>query len=590
MPDAGIPLPRNWALWLILGVGLWLTTPLWSASGHVFGGILVSDGAQGPWFYDFVARALLEGGGLDRLTDFNHPAPYARQDEIPGIGDAILAAPAAWLFDWPRQYGVAQSLAILVNGLGFAWLARTMGCRGLGVALSGILGLCCTPALKELHLARVNAAWPGVPAAALAAWLDLMDRDLRPTRFHALFRLVLAAVLGAFAAATYPPFVVMLAPVGLVLAAPRLRRAGRVEWGLALLAVALALGFLWPELEGIRDSPRVSNPECVAGTCPTEVQPGGTLRALIPLACILEGFCPKGTLAVDVDQWFRLGDAGGVRMGAGLAVGTWLLALLAPLHRKRRGIVWGCLACFGGLAFLALGPCAAWTEGRPMGAANWPMFRSFLPRIWCETAVLHDFGRFATMAALVAAPLSGLAVEAIDSRLKNRQGFMRWGGWLIAALAGTQSVAYTVGQLTLPHRWKEVPTLPTTAFLQQAPAGPVAELPFDSGLQFLSVMEAPGHRRINPFNAVDGPPASDPFLSWLYALGRGRLDESTSSKTHALRSGVRWVVFDPTRCRAPYMRESAPCSDAVALELEKVLGTPEKLEQGALAWEVGSDG
>ena len=225
-----------------------------------------------------------------------------------------------------------------------------------------------------------------------------------------------------------------------------------------------------------------------------------------------------------------------------------------------------------------------------MGAANWPMFRSFLPRIWCETAVLHDFGRFATMAALVAAPLSGLAVEAIDSRLKNRQGFMRWGGWLIAALAGTQSVAYTVGQLTLPHRWKEVPTLPTTAFLQQAPAGPVAELPFDSGLQFLSVMEAPGHRRINPFNAVDGPPASDPFLSWLYALGRGRLDESTSSKTHALRSGVRWVVFDPTRCRAPYMRESAPCSDAVALELEKVLGTPEKLEQGALAWEVGSDG
>jgi len=562
---------------------------LWGATGHVFGGILVSDGAQGPWFYDFVARALLEGGGLDRLTDFNHPAPTARQDEIPGIGDAILAAPAAWLFDWPRQYGVAQSLAILVNGLGFAWLARTMGCRGLGVALSGVLGLCCTPALKELHLARVNAAWPGVPAAALAAWLDLMDPKLRPNRFHGLFRLLLAAVLGALAAATYPPFVVMLVPVGLVLAAPRLYRAGRMEWGLALLAVALALGFLWPELEGIRDSPRVSNPECVPGTCPTEVQPGGTLRALVPLACILEGFCPRGTLAVQVDQWFRLRDAGSVRMGAGLAVGTWILALVAPLHRNGRRIIWGCLACFGGLAFLALGPCAAWTEGRPMGAATWPLFRSFLPRFWCETAVLHDFGRFATMAALVAAPLSGLAVEGIDNRLRNRAGLVRWAGWLIAAMAAAQALSYTVGQLTLPQRWEKVPTSPTAAFLRQAPAGPVAELPFDSGLQFLSVMEAPDHPRINPFNAVDGPPASDPFLSWLYALGRGRLDEPMPSQTHALRSGVRWVIFDPTRCRAPYMREQAPCSDAVALELEKVLGVPEKLEQGALAWEVSGD-
>jgi len=248
----------------------------------------------------------------------------------------------------------------------------------------------------------------------------------------------------------------------------------------------------------------------------------------------------------------------------------------------------GLIAWMGVLGFLALGPCAALVEGRPIGAANWPVFRAFMPRIWCETAVLHDYGRFATAATILAAPLSGLGIEALHDKLRERNSLLRHAALVLAAIACTQAGIYTLGQLTNPDRWQPTPNLPTSAFLQQAAVGPVAELPFDSGLQFISVMEAPKHPRINPFNAVDSAPGSDPFLSWLYALGRGRLNVDAPLPDHASRSGVRWVVFDPTRCRAPYMANQSPCDPRISAALESVLGEGQSLPQGAMAWEISA--
>jgi len=211
-----------------------------------------------------------------------------------------------------------------------------------------------------------------------------------------------------------------------------------------------------------------------------------------------------------------------------------------------------------------------------------------MPRIWCETAVLHDYGRFATAATILAAPLSGIGIESLHEKFREKTTPIRHLGLLLAALACIQAGAYTLGQLTNPDRWQPTPNLPTSEFLQQAETGPVAELPFDSGLQFISVMEAPKHPRINPFNAVDSAPGSDPFLSWLYALGRGRLNVDPPLKNQAIRSGVRWVVFDPTRCRAPYMADKTPCDASILGALESVLGEGQSLPRGAVAWEVSA--
>jgi hypothetical protein len=570
-------------------VALWAAGPFWRSTVSVFGGILVSDGAQGPWFYDFVSRALSSGIGLERLWDFNHPDPYFRQDEIPGVMDAILAAPAAWIFDWPRQYGVAQGFAILLNGLGFAWLARAVGCRGAGIALAGCLGVFCNPALKELHLARVNAAWPGVVGAALACWLEIL-RPPTEEKTRLLLRRIpwvfAAGILGAIAASIYPPFLLMLVPAGLILAGSAFRRK---HWPLLLMAVAamgIALALIWPELAGIADSPRVSKPDCTLGTCPTEVQPGGTVRALIPLSCALIGFCPDGTLSLPLANWFTLGSPRPtVRMEAVVSLGCWILALASLLHPRRRVSSAGLLAVAGVLALLALGPCPQWNEARPLDVSGWPLGAYWLPRIWCETAVLHDYGRFATMAVLLLGALSGLGIEALGERWGRRGSRV---GAVLGIAAVLQAGLYMRSELQLPQRWMGVPHLPTTEFLEAAEVGPVAELPFDSGLQFLSVMEVPKHPRVNPFNAVDQAPGSDPFLSWLYSLGRGEITAPYPLPEHARRSGVRWVLFDPTRCRAPYFSSKRACEASIGEALAEVLGSGQDLGSGVLAWDVNN--
>ncbi len=134
--------------WLgVIAVACWIAWPLWSAT-HSFYGALTGDNIQTAWFYDWTARSLQSGTGLETLSDFNYPTPYIRSVDFPAVMDAVLAAPMAWLFDWPRQFGAAQAMAVMVNALGFAWLARAMGARGLGILLAGGLGACCHPAWK----------------------------------------------------------------------------------------------------------------------------------------------------------------------------------------------------------------------------------------------------------------------------------------------------------------------------------------------------------------------------------------------------------------------------------------------------------
>ena len=171
------PLLLAWPWALVLVVAAWISAPLWQ-SQELFFGALTGDNMQTAWFYDWVSRAIRSGEGLSLLSDFNYPSPKAREVGFPAVVDAVIAAPLAWWMDFPQQFGAAQGLAVVINALGFAWLARALGCRGLGIAFAGCLGAFCHPAWKAIHMARMNAAWPGLAAAALGAWMEILRRPI----------------------------------------------------------------------------------------------------------------------------------------------------------------------------------------------------------------------------------------------------------------------------------------------------------------------------------------------------------------------------------------------------------------------------
>ena len=167
-------LGKAWPWVGVICFACWISWPLWTAT-HSFYGALTGDNLQTAWFYDWTARTLRSGASLESLSDFNYPTPYIRTVDFPAVMDAVLAAPTAWFLDWPQQFGAAQALAVSLNALGFAWLARAMGARGFGILLAGGLGACCHPAWKALHMPRMNAAWPGLAGAALGCTIELFQ-------------------------------------------------------------------------------------------------------------------------------------------------------------------------------------------------------------------------------------------------------------------------------------------------------------------------------------------------------------------------------------------------------------------------------
>ncbi|MEC8423679.1 MAG: hypothetical protein VX000_07870, partial [Myxococcota bacterium] len=140
---------RRWQAWLPwLGVvlfSLYAGSNFWTTRDAAFAGKLSSDNVVSMWFYDVASRSLAQGTWPEILSDFNHPRPWPRIKEFPALMDAVLAAPVGWLLDYPHQWNATLGLAVLVNGIGTALLARGAGARGVGLVVAGCLGALCRP-------------------------------------------------------------------------------------------------------------------------------------------------------------------------------------------------------------------------------------------------------------------------------------------------------------------------------------------------------------------------------------------------------------------------------------------------------------
>lgn len=534
----------------------WFTSPLWTSPGRVFAGLLSTDNIVTPWFYDFVARQLAAGDPIETMSDFDWPVPLDRMREFPDIADAALAAPLAWWLDWPAQWGATLTLAVTLNGLGLAALAAACGLRGLGVLTAGVMGVMMRPVWTDIVMGRLNVTFIGLVAMAMAATLWSMPART-PGQRGAAGRLVAAcaaAGLGALAALIYPPFVLMLAPAGLVLAAGPLRKSGLLGAALPLLAVAGGAWLASDELLAIYSS-QDRSPGC--STCP-DAYNAVALRDL-------------ARWAVEPRQGLSY---------SGLAGPAWLLAPLALLHPRRKAAA-ALLAMVALSAVLALGPCPRLTPTEDVPRAwveqAWP----HLGALWCASAPLHDYGRFATVAAVLLALLSAMGADALGRRR----------GWLapllgtgLAAAVSFQAGTLVMGEILDPRKW-HTPAPPATAiFLRDAAPGPAVELPFDRSEQFLSVLYAPASPRVNPVRPTPHPVTHDPAIVWLFELGWGRVPEEDISAEQLRETGLRWVLYDTSRC-APQGRRD-PCPAETLSTLRRVLGAPVGHGDDLLVWEL----
>lgn len=547
----------RWLPWLgVLAFSLYAGATFWTRGDAAFAGKLSSDNVVSMWFYDVVARSLAEGVLPTHMSDFNHPSPWPRTKEFPAIMDAVLAAPLGWLFDFPRQWNATLGLAVLVNGLGTALLARGAGARGVGVLVAGCLGALCRPVWKDFVMARMNAVWIGLPAGALG--LSLMALRMERPGFGAAMRrlplAVAAAALGALAATVYPPYLLLFAPAAVLLgAAPIWRSQG---WALLPLLAALALGaaMAWPELSAI-----------------LEGRQGDMARKVCPDA--------YGALAWDALWRTRPSAYHGLSL-PGTAAWGWVLAPLVLLHRRRgAGVL---LAAATGLwVLLSLGPCAGDLAGESLHPEAWPLIGPLLPGLWEAGAPLHDYGRFAAVGVVQAAVLGALGLEGIAGDKGWTRRLLALG---LGAVAVGQVQFYVLSEGLDPQKWHPVSEPAVAAHLRAAgeEGFPAVELPFDRKQQFLSPIYAPGPR-LNPLRPGDRAPLRQPFIEWLMAVGKADLSQPTPTPDQARTSGIRRVYLDAGRCQGGGVKPQA-CGAAVQSALTDVLGAPTEVAPGVSVW------
>ncbi|MFT5679733.1 MAG: hypothetical protein ACI8RZ_000638 [Myxococcota bacterium] len=521
-----------WAVlvWLVV----WCCWPLLTGGDRIFIGRISTDAAVTLWFYDLVARSAVLPY---TLSEFDWPEAWTRGREFPSAVDAAMVAPIGRLVDWPGRWGVIQTVVVGGNALGAALLARAVGCRGAAVVVAGGLALLNRQLWFDLVAARMNAVWPGLAAAALGAWL----LSLSPHR-TLMSRLVVvgaAAWLGALAGAVYPPYLAMLAPVGLILGLGMLRqqRWRGLLWGL----VSLVFSLLWIGEDLVEMTALRSN------------------RQLSALAC------PDNVHALDV-AWLARPDALGGLSLPGVSLAAWVLVPLALLHPRRRSAIL-IAVIVAVLMVLSLGPCPSLNG---VALPEWETLNAV--GLWRLLERLTDYGRLASMAAILLALLSALGVDALR-RLWPPLSMVVAG----AVLAWGTGLLMT--EIQQPDKWHSF-TVPLTAeFLATAAPGPVAELPFDRSMQFLSVIDQPDRPRVNPLKA--GPRLqSNAFVGWLLQIGQGKLEEGDFDGDDVRNSGVRWVLMEPARCEVESVPDVACGPEAIAL-LEARLGAP-AVEAGGL--------
>ena len=295
--------------------------------------------------------------------------------------------------------------------------------------------------------------------------------------------------------------------------------------------------------------------------------------------------CPDRWAALNVvDLWRRLPDGRQGLSEPALVVTSWAVAPLVLLHRRR----WmGALALglVGLWLLLSLGPCTEWSEGVRWDAGGLPVLGPWLTEAWRLAGPLHDFGRFAGVAVLVAGVLTGLGVDALQGKGRLR--------WLLAAAVGAAVVGHVqwvvLSERLSPTKWHDASVPDTARFLAALPAeelGPAIELPFDRKQQFLSLIGAPEPPRLNPLRPGDHPPIEEPFLQWLYRAGFGQI-ASLGPVPSGDPARVRWIFFDASRCGVAGIKRVA-CDPSIPAALEAALGPPRALADGTLVRPLGA--
>ena len=518
-----------------------VTAPLLLRHEEVFLAGLNGDMVATIWFYDLVGRSLPVLP--TELTAFNFPDPVPVAREFPSVVDAVLAGPLLRFRGWVAGWGSVQTMLLGLNVAGAVALAHAAGARGAGLFVAGALALLCRQFWFDLSNGRMNAAWPGLGLLAAGCVLRVVAADL--PRWRRVCLTLLAAVLGALMAWIYPPQLVLLAPVALVLmAGPAWRHPKRLGWVLA--AVVLAL---------------VGSKDALSGLAATR-----TFRVCGEVGCSdVFHTLPLERLAMVRPATTGLNETG-------MFFTSWVLLPLALFHPRRRVLLTGA-AMLVPLVFLSIGPCP-----QAFGdAVVWARTLERLGSAWCLVEGLTDYGRAATIAGLCAAVLSGLALDALPWPR------VRWGVGLAVAVG---SVGLLVPSYTDFSKWARPGVLPLARFLQTASPGPIAELPYDMAGQYRSALDAPDRRRRNPLKPVEESGSSDPVLTWVDALGRGRQPAAPGPTAADLaETELRWVFFDPSRCQ----QFGVHCVPDTPQQLGALLGPPETVPGSAvLAWELPS--
>ncbi len=557
----GVRLLGALATWVfVLAVVGWVASMLLTPTGGgPFYGWQGGDAAGTQWYYDWVARSVLAGEPLDVVRDFDFPTGRMRAHNFPALGDALLVLPLHVLLDWPEQWQATQILVVAVSALGLAWLARGVGCRHLGVAYAGAIGALLHPIFFELHMGRTNSCWIGIAAAAVAGALEILRPGSRLWT-RALWVPVVAVIGGL--CSTYPPFLLMLMPLGIALVLRDGLRASQGQGLLVLLAVALAIAIAVPDLQSMNAFPRERT-------------------ANVFEMCFRDGTMPLG------DWWSWGGQHPAARPKLLISAGAWIIAPLALLHPSSRlpALVGLPLALL--LALLGSGPCLELSSGAGLIEAG-SSWAADSRELWAPLQVVHVPGRFALAGGVVAAVLGGLGLEALLLRARGRWRIVLG---VVAALLGIGLVvvagSMTVSELRNAGRWGRATETRAAGRIAEMDAGlAVAELPFAIDAQFPSVLRAPGPPRLAPL-AGGGPPPESLAIAWLQDLGSGHPLGTAPTREEVREAGVGLVVFDSTHCSLPLVPESA-CSSATVEALEEVLGPPTEDPGGILVWDLGA--
>jgi hypothetical protein len=546
---------------LCIAFALWCTSPIWGSPHLMFMGRPATDNVVTPWFYDFVARSMWAGEDYTLLKDLDYPYPNQFRIEFPSATDAEIAAPIAWIFDWPQQWAVTLSTAVVFNCLAISFLALVIGLGPMGIAFSGMSAALMRPMWSDMVMGRMNVLTPGFAILALVGVILCFPKNWNNKKRGKSIRIcgfVLAYSMGSLAALIYPPFLMMLVPVGLILVVSFLWNGGFFGWVMGYVAAWMSYLTVFDDIWSIyRNNYRVV--DCTDLTCPDRYN----------------------SIALSDLMLFEPIPQQGLSL-SGLQGGAWLLVPVVLLHPRLRfrGVLLGAVAIL--LAFLSMGPCPNETPFSRLRAEWLDIITPYVQPFWCFSIHLHDFGRFGLISATVLCLCGGIALDGLW-----RRRFIV--PKILAIYLGyyVLQITYTPLMQEILHRskWHAVPHNPIADFLEDKGRVSVAELPFDRSAQFLSVLQSPGPLRVNPLRPNDPPRSHTTFYLWLYSIGKGQKPTVSPTESEIRRAQLDWVLYDLARC-GQYSPNQESCEPWILEELTNVLGEPQLLSFGVSAWKL----